>query len=678
MAAAQLPWSEGLRLNDGERFLRIAIDSGGTFTDCVYLDGNDLRVIKLFSTPSDPGKAVLDATTLVATSGSIPEMRHGTTVGTNALLERKGARVAFVTTKGFEDTIAIGRQARSSLFNWFHTPVPCVVPRDLRFGVDERVSAEGLVLRTPTAESLLELADRIGQSGAEAIAISLLFSFANPENELRVLSALEPLGLPISISHRILPEFREYERASTVVTNSYLSPKVSTYLTRLHSEITRTFSGGSIQVMQSSGGIIAAEIASEEPVRTVLSGPAGGVIGAYHLGRLAGFDKLIGFDMGGTSTDVSLMDTYAGGPQVTSDSVVSDMPISVPMLDIHTVGAGGGSIARFDSGGALHVGPESAGSIPGPICYGKGTQPTVTDANLVLGRLDPEFFLGGTVQLDGKRTRDLMEAVRDPIASVEQYASGILLLAETAMEKAIRVISIERGYDPREFTLISFGGAGPLHACSLARSLHIPRVLIPIMPGALSAIGILLADTIRDYSRTVMFSGEDEENVLASLESLEQRALAETAIRGLSGEAKRSVDVRYVGQGYELNVPHEKGYLQAFHDLHHRRYGYSTPEGAVEIVNVRVRIRVTTPPVHFNQSKEWAGDGSQAVLKAKSIFFDGQWVDSKIYRRELLQSGDIFSGPALITEYSSTTVLPPDFSARVDTYGNLILEVKPA
>jgi N-methylhydantoinase A len=658
--------------------LRIAIDSGGTFTDCVYLDGDDLRVVKLFSTPSDPGKAVLDATTQVARAGSVPEVRHGTTVGTNALLERKGARVAFVTTKGFEDSIAIGRQARSSLFNWFHTPMPCVVPRSLRFGVVERVSAEGLILHGPSSESLAELADSVRCSGAEAIAVSLLFSFANPENELLVVRALEPLGLPISVSHRILPEFREYERASTVVTNSYLSPKVSTYLTRLQAEVNRSFPGGSIQVMQSSGGIIAAEIAAEEPVRTVLSGPAGGVIGAYHLGRLAGFDKLIGFDMGGTSTDVSLMDAYTGGPQVTSDSVVSEMPISVPMLDIHTVGAGGGSIARFDSGGALHVGPESAGSVPGPICYGKGTQPTVTDANLALGRLDPELFLGGAVRLDDQRTRDLMEAARGSIASVEQYASGILLLAETAMEKAIRVISIERGYDPREFTLISFGGAGPLHACALARSLRIPRVLIPIMPGALSAVGILLADTVRDYSRTVMLSGQDEDSLLASLEDLEQRALAEVAAQGLSGEATRSVDIRYAGQGYELNVPHEDGHLQAFHDLHQRRYGYSNLEGTVEIVNVRVRIRVKTPPVHLNQSEEHPGDGSQAVLKTKSIFFDGRWVASNVYQRELLRPGDVFSGPALITEYSSTTVLPPDFSARVDAYGNLILEVKPA
>ena len=676
MVAAQPPWPEGLRLNDGERFLRIAIDSGGTFTDCVYLDGDNLRVVKIFSTPSNPGKAVLDATALVANAGSVPEVRHGTTVGTNALLERKGAQVAFVTTKGFEDTIAIGRQARSSLFNWFHTPMPCVVPRNLRFGVDERVSAEGVVLRAPSPESLSDLADHIRQSGAEAIAISLLFSFANHENELRVFNALEPLGLPISISHRILPEFREYERASTVVMNSYLSPKVSTYLSRLHAEIDRTFSGGSIQVMQSSGGIIAAEIAAEEPVRTVLSGPAGGVIGAYHLGRLAGFDRLIGFDMGGTSTDVSLMDASNGGPQVTSDSVVSEMPISVPMLDIHTVGAGGGSIAHFDSGGALHVGPESAGSVPGPICYGKGIHPTVTDANLVLGRLDPDLFLGGAVRLDDERTRDLMEAASGPIVSVEQYASGILLLAETAMEKAIRVISIERGYDPREFTLISFGGAGPLHACSLARSLRIPRVLIPIMPGALSAVGILLADTVRDYSRTVMLPGEDKKNVLISLESLEQRALAEIAAQGLRGEATRSVDIRYKGQGYELNVPHENDHLQEFHKLHQRRYGYSSPQGPVEIVNVRVRVRVKTPDIHLSQTIEQAGDGSQAILKMKPIFFDGRWVDSRIYQRDLLRSGDAFSGPALITEYSSTAVLPPDFCARVDTYGNLILEVK--
>lgn len=659
--------------------MRVAIDSGGTFTDCVYLVDGEVRVLKLFSTPADPGRAVLDAVKQVAENPAVPEVRHGTTVGTNAMLERKGARVAFVTTAGFEDTIAIGRQARTSLYDWFRSPLPPVVPKELRFGVDERVTAEGSVLRTPSGESLRQLAVDIQASGAEAIAISLLFSFANPANEIMVAEALRPLGLPISISHRILPEFREYERGSTVVTNAYLAPKVSTYLRRLGMEIEADFPGGSVQVMQSSGGIINAAIAAEEPVRTVLSGPAGGVIGAYRLARLAGFDKIIGFDMGGTSTDVSLIDAAEGGPRTTSDAVVSEIPVSVPMLDIHTVGAGGGSIARFDAGGALHVGPESAGSVPGPICYGRGTLPTVTDANVTLGRLDPDLFLGGKIRLDDTRTLQLMEEARGSLGSVEQFAAGIVLLAETAMEKAIRVISIERGYDPREFTLVSFGGAGPLHACSMARSLQIPRVLVPRLPGALSALGILLADTVRDYSRTVMLPASDAETLAAQLQELETRAIEELQRQGLSGEAEhsveRSLDLRYVGQGYELNVPYGADYLDEFHSLHRKRYGYASKETPVEVVNVRVRVTVRTAPVNLPTSELTPGDGSQAVLKTRPIYFDGAWRESNVYQREQLRSGDRFAGPALIAEYSSTTVVPPGCIAEVDAFGNLVIEV---
>ena len=407
--------------------MRISIDSGGTFTDCVFLRDGGVEVVKLFSTPADPGKAVLDAVMQVAGppgQEAGPEVRHGTTVGTNAMLERKGARVAFVTTVGFEDTIAIGRQARTSLYDWFKSPQPCVVPPELRFGVEERTAANGEVLRIPSEEHLRELAKRIGRSGAESIAVSLLFSFANPGNEQRVAEALSGLGLPVSVSHEILPEFREYERASTVVTNAYLAPKVSTYLRRLEGALTQAYPSSSIHVMQSSGGIVSARLAAREPVRTVLSGPAGGVIGAYQIGRMAGFDRIIGFDMGGTSTDVSLMDAAEGGPQTTSEATVSEMPVGVPMLDIHTVGAGGGSLARFDAGGILHVGPESAGAVPGPICYGRGEGVTVTDANLVLGRLDPEVFLGGEVRLDDGRTRQLMEAAKGDLGSVEEFASG--------------------------------------------------------------------------------------------------------------------------------------------------------------------------------------------------------------------------------------------------------------
>jgi N-methylhydantoinase A len=419
------------------------------------------------------------------------EVRHGTTVGTNAMLERKGARVAFVTTAGFEDTIAIGRQTRERLYDWF-APVPvCLVPRELRFGVPERVSAEGAQLRSPSKEELATLLEQVRASGAESVAISLLFSFANPATEQRVEAALGRLGIPISTSHRILPEFREYERAATTVVNAYLAPLMQTYLLNLAERVSAYHAGSRVDVMQSSGGMLSARLAAQEPVRTVLSGPAGGVIGACQMARLAGIEHIIGFDMGGTSTDVFLADASAAGAQLTRESVVAGVPISVPMLAIHTAGAGGGSIARFDAGGMLRVGPESAGADPGPICFGRGTRPTVTDANLVLGRLDAETFLGGSVALDRERTEEMLHAQKGPLANVEDFAAGILRVIETQMEKAIRVISVEQGHDPRQFTLVAFGGGGPLHACSLARALRISRVMIPAMPGALSAVGML-------------------------------------------------------------------------------------------------------------------------------------------------------------------------------------------
>ncbi len=651
--------------------MRIAIDTGGTFTDCVYFKDGQLQVLKVFSTPSDPGQAVLEALRRIGANGEVL-VRHGTTVGTNAMIERKGARVAFVTTAGFEDTIAIGRQARGRLYDWFQPPPICLAPEQLRFGVDERITAEGELLRAPTETGVTRLVEQIRASGAEAIAISLLFSFANPVNEQTVAQAFEQLGLPISISHRVLPEFREYERASTVVANAYLSRIVGGYMEKLVADVQSEFRGR-LDVMQSSGGTIPARLAATEPVRTMLSGPAGGVMGAYQMARLAGFDRIIGFDMGGTSTDVCLVDSDLGGPQLTSEAVVSDVPIGVPMLDIHTAGAGGGSIARYDAGGMLRVGPESAGASPGPVCFGRGEQVTVTDANLMLGRLDSESFLGGAVRLDRERARAYMERARGTIASVEEYAAGILRVVEISMEKAIRVISVERGYDPRDFTLVAFGGGGPLHACSLAHALRIPRVLVPALPGALSAVGILLADAVRDYSRTVMLPAH------ASLEEvfveLEQRGRAEFEAESLDGFALRSVDLRYQGQGYELNVPHGPDVLTAFHDLHRRRYGFTKEEHAVEVVNVRVRMVAGGDPFDPRRKPVVPGDGKQAITAHRSVYFDGDFHDTPVYARQALVAGDCVCGPAIVTEYSSATILPPGDTLRVDALDNLIIEV---
>jgi N-methylhydantoinase A len=651
--------------------MRVAIDSGGTFTDCVYLADGRLQVLKLFSTPANPSQAVLDGLSRITKSPV--NVRHGTTVGTNTMLERNGARVAFITTAGFEDTIAIGRQNRSKLYDWF-APIPvCLVPPSLRFGVPERVSPEGEILRAPSEEELQSLLRKVRASGAQAIAISLLFSFANPQTEKRLEAVLRDLGLPISTSHRILPEFREYERASTTVVNAYLAPRMQTYLQHLEQNIT-----GTVEVMQSSGGILPARRAVPEPVRTVLSGPAGGVIGACQVARWAGFARIIGFDMGGTSTDVFLSDAAAGGPQLTRESVVAGVPVSLPMLDIHTAGAGGGSIARFDPGGRLRVGPESAGSQPGPICFGRGILPTVTDANLLLGRLEQSTFLGGNVSLDRERTAKIMQEQKGPLAAAEDFAAGIVRVVETQMEKAIRVISVERGFDPRDFTLVAYGGGGPLHACSLAQALRIPTVLIPAMPGALSAMGILLADAVRDYSRTVMLPGDAISNLTdqlnAQFDDLQRRADTEFIAEGLQGNAVRSVDLRYLRQGYELNVPYDEEPIVAFHRLHQKRYGFCDESKPVEIVNLRLRMTAPGEPYTPPFLEPVPGDGNAARYAERPVHFDGRFMPTPHYARQKLVPGDTFSGPAMITEYTSASALPPGWRMRVDGYSNLVLE----
>ena len=657
--------------------MRIAIDTGGTFTDCVCLEDGKLRVKKIFSSPADPSRAVLDGVRQLGGTDNV-EVRHGTTVGTNTMLERTGARVAFVTTAGFEDTIAIGRQARARLYDWF-APVPvCLVPKELRFGVAERVSAEGEILREPTDDELARLAEAVRASGAEAVAISLLFSFANPKTERRVEAALRKLGIPISVSHRILPEFREYERASTTVVNAYLAPRMAQYLTALEERVAVEHKGGRVDVMQSSGGIIAARVAAEEPVRTVLSGPAGGVVGACRMAQWAGFDKIIGFDMGGTSTDVFVA-SAATGAERTHESVIAGVPISVPMLDIHTAGAGGGSLARFDAGGMLRIGPESAGADPGPICFGRGVRATVTDANFVLGRLDAESFLGGGVHLDGERARRLMREQVGALATVEDFAAGIVRVVETQMEKAIRVISVERGLDPRDFTLVAFGGGGPLHACSLARALRIPRVLVPALPGALSAVGILLADTVRDFSRTVMLPGEAPRSVSDIFRELEMQGTAEFAAEGLDGAVERSVDLRYRGQGYELNVGYDPAApersMAAFHELHRQRYGFADAARPVEIVNLRVRMIAASEPYEPERLAPVAGRGNAAHTSKRDVWFEGGCRPTRIYKRELLRPGDAIAGPAMITEYTAATLLPPGCVAQVDGLANLVIDI---
>lgn len=649
--------------------MRIAIDTGGTFTDCVFLADGGLRVLKVPSTPADPGAAVLSAVRQIAGNQGA-EVRHGTTVGTNAILERKGARIAFVTTAGFEDTIAIGRQARPKLYDWDWVKQEPLAPVSMRFGVKERVSAEGEILLAPDGKDLKRLRAAIEAAGAEAVAISLLFSFANSSNEQAVASMLRELAIPLSVSHEVLPEFREFERASTVCVNAYLQPKMQTYLGGLDSSLKAE--GRTLQVMQSSGGITPAFSAAREPVRTILSGPAGGVIGAKEVALTAGYSRILTLDMGGTSTDVAVMDVEAG-LRISTESQILGMPVSVPMLDIHTVGAGGGSLASFDRGGALKVGPESAGADPGPACYGRGEEPTVTDANLVLGRLDEDNFLGGNMHLDCSRAATALERRRGSVASVEEFAEGIVRLSNAHMESALRKISVERGHDPRDFVLLSFGGAGPLHACALAKALHMRGVLIPNHPGALSAYGILASDVVRDYSRTVMLGPEDDiERHFRELEAVGQ---SQMEAEGFRASALRSLDLRYAGQGFELAIDWSDDFRTAFHREHKRRYGYSDDKREIEVVNVRVRMVFGAEkiPVHRRELK--SGNGQTALLKRKRIFHEGEPVEACVYDRERLLAGDNFPGPAIVVEYSATTFIPPDFMASVDAFSNLFVTI---
>jgi len=689
--------------------LRIALDTGGTFTDCVWVEGTRLQMLKVFSTPADPSRAIVEAVTKIAGNGDFV-LLHGTTVGTNTLLERKGARTALVTTAGFEDAIEIGRQARPKLYDFFFERVEPLVAGELRFGVEERTASDGEVLVSPSGKELNLLAEKVTAARPQSVAISLLFSFANPKNEQAVAAALRFMAVPLSISHEILPEFREYERTSTVVINAYLQPVMEKYLANLHGnladrrqtsdvgpqrnaaapEVQRPRSGvGSadrrIFVMQSSGGITGLATAAREPVRTVLSGPAGGVVGAVAAARASGFDQIIAFDMGGTSTDVSLVE---GEIKTANDAQIAGLPISVPMLDIHTVGAGGGSLARFDAAGVLRVGPESAGADPGPICYGRGTQPTVTDANLILGRLQPKRFLGGNFTLDLGRTRRITREwinKQGSKLSLEKFAAGVIRVVNATMEKAIRVVSIERGRDPRQFALVAFGGAGGLHACALAEAMSIPHVIVPAFPGALSALGILASDVVKDYSRTVLWRVSrtlPEEQIRREFAVLEKRAAGEFRVEGWTGrqQFERSVDVRYRGQGYEINLPLSKNLLTEFQLEHQRRYGYAHRGREVELVTLRLRAVVKMPGVRLERLGQDAPEiqpGAQSVDKS-AVLFEGKKHPVTIYDREALRPRKRYSGAAIITEYSATTVVSPGARFHVDEGWNLVIALRAA
>jgi len=578
----------------------VGIDTGGTFTDFILFDGRGIRTHKVLSTPDDPSRAVLQG---LRDLGAIDaDIVHGSTVATNAFLERKGARLTLVTTKGFEDLLEIGRQERGALYdlNW-DRPEP-LIPKSRRLGVRERMDARGRVV-APLDRAAL------GRIDARHVAICFLHSYANPKHEREAARILKGATL----SSDVLPEYREYERLSTTVLNAYVAPVVERYVGRLKRSL------GSLRILASDGGAITPESAIRRAAQTLLSGPAGGVIAAQSLG----FGKVIAFDMGGTSTDVCLID---GTAKVTKEGSIGGMPLRVPHFEIHTVGAGGGSIARRDEGGALRVGPESAGASPGPMCYGRGGElPTVTDANLALGRIDAARFLGGRMRLS-------------PVTLSRSFAEGVIEVANANMERALRRVSIERGYDPAEFWLVAFGGAGPLHACALAGRLGMRGVVVPRWPGLLSALGMVLADTAVEKSRTVL-------GRTIAWKELEREARAE-----VQGRIERFVEARYQGQSYELRIPVGAD----FHEAHRRHFGFQR-QAPVEIVNAVVRVTSTRrkPP------RSRLGKGGRT------------WTGS--IDRGALRSGDRVKGPAVISEDNATCWIEPGWAGRVDSYGNIMI-----
>ena len=659
----------------------VGIDVGGTFTDIAILQEGRLSVHKLPSTPANPAEGVRQG--IAEIDAGPAEYVHGSTIATNTLLEGKGGRTALVTTLGFEDVLEIGRQSRADLYDLQLERPPALSPWELRFGLPERVDYNGAILEDLTPAAVAALVSLIRDAPVDGVAVSFLFSFLNSRHEELVRDALAALPNPpfISISSQVIPEFREYERTSTVVVNSYVGPAMARYLAELAQSL-----GGGLRIMQSSGGSITAQLAAAQPVRTILSGPAGGVVGAFHTGVQAGYPDLITLDMGGTSTDVSLC---PGRIKETTAATLGGYPISVPMIEIHTVGAGGGSIARVDAGGALVVGPESAGADPGPACYGQGDSITVTDANLLLGRLRPAQFLGGRLALDQERAERLLTGLAGQIgATARDTALGIIRVVNANMERAIRTISLERGYDPRRFTLAPFGGAGPMHSCELAAELGIPRVLLPPHPGILSALGVAIADVVKDYSRTVMLRGDDMDRARLEEEfhGIEGQARAELGREGLPAErmtGRRFLDARYVGQSFELTIDYpaagrrdnlRRAIANSFYQAHLQRFGYADRGNAMEIVNLRLKLELAMPKPAIDPEPPGPPDASAALLERAEVVFREGPLPTALYDRELLRCGQRIDGPALLLQLDTTIVVPPGWGGSVDPWGNVILE----
>jgi N-methylhydantoinase A len=643
----------------------VGVDTGGTFTDLVAFVGGRVRTHKVLSTPANPAEAVLRG--LKELLGDVPAeiVTYGSTVATNALLERRGARVVLLTTAGFEDLIEIGRQNRPSLYELEPRRPQPLVQRSARIGIAERTAFDGEILIPLSRKTLDAVATAIRRLRPEAIAVCFLHSYGNPQHERAVGRFLRrSVDLPCSLSHELVSEYREYERLSTTVINAYVRPVMSRHLGLLQRGLKKT----RLRVMQSNGGAISAVQAGREAVRTVLSGPAGGVIGAWRVAQSLGIEHVITFDMGGTSTDVSLID---GAPGHVTQWEIGDLPIKIPALEIHTVGAGGGSLASVDNGGALKVGPQSAGADPGPACYGKGVEATVTDANVLLGRLVTHQFLGGAMQLDAARARRALTAVgRGMQASAERAAEGVIQVANASMERAIRRISVERGRDPRKYTLIAFGGAAGQHACDLAANLGIRRVIAPAHPGLLSAWGGAAADVQRNYGHTVRLVNPPVSRLRHLFAPLDRRGRAALRAEGILSrdrQLERSIDLRYQGQSYEICLPLTQDYLEAFHLEHARLYGYADRHRPVEVVNLRLVATGRGPklPVERRRASTRSRSGVHRVR------WGGRWLNAPMFLRDQLRPGARLKGPAIIVELSATTFVPPDWSAALGSAGQL-------
>ncbi|HVY14085.1 MAG TPA: hydantoinase/oxoprolinase family protein [Rhodopila sp.] len=679
---------------------RIGVDSGGTFTDvCLFDDETgSIAVWKVPSTPSDPSQGIADGVAqgverVGATPAGVGYFGHGTTVATNALIQHRGARTGLVTTDGFRDLLEIGRQKRPDLYDIQVDKPPTLVSRDLRLEVPERVRHDGSVEVPLDRDAVRSAVRALRDAGVEAVAVCFLYGFVSEAHEAQaaLILAEEFPDAFASVSHQVAPEFREFERLSTAVVNAYLGPVMQRYIRRLAGRLADLGLRAAPHLTQSNGGVISFEQAANLPVRTVLSGPSTGVVGAREVSRLAGFPDIITFDMGGTSTDVALLS--GGVCRLSSEATVHGYPIKAPMLDIHTVGAGGGSIAYVDSGGLLKVGPRSAGADPGPVCYGRGTtEPTVTDANVVLGALNPDFLLGGRMAV----RRDLALTAIGDLARMlglgeMETAQGIISVVTANMARAIRVISVQRGYDPRDYTLVAFGGAGPLHAARLAAELEIGRVLVPVSPGILCAMGLLLTDLRTDFALTrLTLLDKAAEPVLAeAFATLERRAQAWFEAEGVKPEDRRvmrTVDVRYAGQNYELPIPLPAdtadpvaALADGFAAAHQRQYGFTADDEPVQLVTFRVEASAIVPKARFTPSAEAGPDPAAALIGYRSVWLPeaGGAVETPIYDRTRLRPGNCVPGPAIVEQMDATTVILPGWTARVEPYLNLILEAAP-